>query len=361
MRHLLLAFLICLSSASSLPHTVKAETVENTRLVILGTAAGRSSWRGSLQGGFSAAVQVGQSVYVVDFGRGWADRYHQAGLGPQPDARNAGGFEYLKAGFITHMHADHIVDLPQLMLMGFNDGVRKPIAIIGPGRNETGAREPKNKRAGALVNPANPYPGTVDMVNGLIDSFAHNFNDALSDVGIPSPKLFYKPRDIEIPKVAKANGQNVAPPMRPFEVYKDDKVRVTAILVDHAPIFPSFAYRFDTSAGSIVFSGDTNRNQNLIRLARGADILVHEVIDGGWVNKLMPPNPSPLQKYQVRHLIESHTLLDEVGLVAAEAEVGKLVLAHVAPFDLSAERVVDQAKGFDNIVLAEPLMSFTLD
>ena len=293
MQRLLLAFIISLSgiTAASLP--AAAQAVEKTRLVILGTAAGRASWRGSAQGGFSAAVQVGQSVYVVDFGRGWADRYHQAGLGPKPDARNAGGFEYLKAGFITHLHADHIVDLSQLMLMGFNDGIRKPVQIIGPGRNETGAREPKNKRAGALVNPANPYPGTVDMVNGLIDAYAANFNDALSDVGIPSPNLFYKPRDIEIPASAKADGQNVAPLMQPFEIYKDAKVRVTAILVDHAPMFPSFAFRFDTAAGSITFSGDTNRHPNLVTLARGSDILVHEVIDGGWVESLLPRNPSP--------------------------------------------------------------------
>ena len=142
----------------------------------------------------------------------------------QTDARNAGGFEYLKAGFITHMHADHIADSAAAHADGFNDGVRVT-AIIGPGRNETGAREPKNK-APALVNPVNPYLGTVDMVNGLIDSFAHNFNDALSDVGIPSPNS--STNHAISPKAAKANGQNVAPLMRPFEVYKDD-ARVTAI------------------------------------------------------------------------------------------------------------------------------------
>ena len=110
--------------------------------------AGRSSWRGSLQGGFSAAVQVGQSVYVVDFGRGWADRYHQAGLGPKPDARNAGGFEYLKAGFITHMHADHIVDLPQLMLMGFNDGVRSRLQSLALGAMKPARANRKTKGPG---------------------------------------------------------------------------------------------------------------------------------------------------------------------------------------------------------------------
>jgi len=62
--------------------------------------------------------------------------------------------------------------------------------------------------------------------------------------------------------------------MQPFEVYYDDLVRVAAFLVDHHPVFPSFAYRFDTADGSEVFSGDTdpNTNGNLQRLANGADI-----------------------------------------------------------------------------------------
>ena len=82
--------------------------------------------------------------------------------------------------------------------------------------------------------------------------------------------------------------------MQPFEVYHDDLVRVAAFLVDHHPVFPSFAYRFDTADGSVVFSGDTcpNTNRNLQRLANGADILVHEVIDRAWIDqKFGTPEP----------------------------------------------------------------------
>src|ERR1700730_6008705 len=65
-------------------------------------------------------------------------------------------------------------------------------------------------------------------------------------------------------------------------------VTVSAILVDHAPIFPVFAFRFDTPAGAVVISGDTNRNANLIELAKGADILIHEAIDLDWARSLFP-------------------------------------------------------------------------
>ena len=65
-------------------------------------------------------------------------------------------------------------------------------------------------------------------------------------------------------------------------MFEDDRVRVSATLVAHAPVWPAFAFRFDTDDGSIVFSGDTARSENLIKLAKGADILVHEVIVTKW-------------------------------------------------------------------------------
>ncbi|MCC5348697.1 MBL fold metallo-hydrolase, partial [Staphylococcus aureus] len=66
--------------------------------------------------------------------------------------------------------------------------------------------------------------------------------------------------------------------MKPVVFYEDDRVKVSATLVQHAPVFPSFAFRFDTEDGSVVFSGDTGPSENLVRMARGADVLVHEVI-----------------------------------------------------------------------------------
>lgn len=79
--------------------TTKA--VSATRLMILGTAAGCASWRGSDNGGFSAAVQVGEAVYVVDLGRDWSDHYLQSDLAPPGTVNRGGGLERLKAVFIA--------------------------------------------------------------------------------------------------------------------------------------------------------------------------------------------------------------------------------------------------------------------
>ena len=69
--------------------------------------------------------------------------------------------------------------------------------------------------------------------------------------------------------------------MDPVVIYPEDDrgVSVTATLVQHAPVFPAFGFRFDTPHGSVAFSGDTGPCDNVVRLADGADILVHEVID----------------------------------------------------------------------------------
>ena len=104
---------------------------------------------------------------------------------------------------------------------------------------------------------------------------------------------------------------------------------VTAALVDHPPVVPAFAYRFDTPSRSIVISGDTNRSDNLINLAKGADILVHEALWVPAVDRLvaMIPNASTLKK----HIIDSHTSVEDCGRVASAAGVKTLVLSHIVP------------------------------
>jgi ribonuclease BN (tRNA processing enzyme) len=106
-------------------------------------------------------------------------------------------------------------------------------------------------------------------------------------------------------------------------------VVVTATLVQHPPVFPALAYRFDTPHGSVVFSGDTTPCDNVVRLARGADILVHEVVD---IEALLG-RISLLSNYEIvrTQFARAHTQVHEVGHVAARAGVGTLVLSHLVP------------------------------
>jgi ribonuclease BN (tRNA processing enzyme) len=117
----------------------------------------------------------------------------------------------------------------------------------------------------------------------------------------------------------------------PGIVMQDDRVRVTCALVDHPPVRHAFAYRFDGPDRSIVISGDTNRSANLVKLAQGADVLVHEALYLPAVDRLVArvPNAATLKK----HLIDSHTTAEDCGRVAQEAGVKALVLSHFVPPD----------------------------
>lgn len=130
-----------LSGCTEDGHVAEAEPVGSsssaadfrTRLVLLGTAAGRTWWGGSERKGISTAVVVEDSVYLVDFGEGWARRYLQAGLGRQEEFH---GLERLEAAFVTHLHSDHIVDYPNILTFGSSDGLASrptPLQVFGPG------------------------------------------------------------------------------------------------------------------------------------------------------------------------------------------------------------------------------------
>jgi ribonuclease BN (tRNA processing enzyme) len=147
--------------------------------------------------------------------------------------------------------------------------------------------------------------------------------------------------------------------MQPFVVTEDDRVEVSAILVPHGPVFPSFAFRFDTADGSVVFSGDTRASDNVVTLARGADILVREVIDLPFYEKLGVP-PALL-----KHFVETHTPDTEVGALAQRAGVSTLVLSHLVPSNPEWVSDEDYAKlaqtGFDGkVIVGRDLMKIDM-
>jgi ribonuclease BN (tRNA processing enzyme) len=104
---------------------------------------------------------------------------------------------------------------------------------------------------------------------------------------------------------------------------------VTATLVHHPPVVPAFGYRFDASDRSIVISGDTAPSENLIELARGADVLVHDAFYPAAIDRLVAgvANASTLKQSILSH----HTSAEDAGRVAQAAGVKTLVLSHLVP------------------------------
>jgi ribonuclease BN (tRNA processing enzyme) len=231
----------------------------------------------------SASAQVivcNDTLYVVDCGNGVARQLVFAGL-PLPMLRHV---------FITHHHSDHNADYGNLMWLAWTAGLRTRVDTWGP-------------------------PPLERMTQLFFEMNAYDINTRIADEGrVPLVPL------VHVHELSQGG-----------PVMQDDNVKVTAALVHHPPVVPSFGYRFDASDRSIVISGDTAPSDNLIELARGADVLVHDALYVPGVDRLVArvPNAAALKKSIMSH----HTTAEDAGRVAKAAGVKMLVLSHLVPPD----------------------------
>jgi len=306
------------------------------RVVTLGTAGGPRWWSsrtGQHRHGIATAVVVGDAYYLVDAGLGAGRQLERADL----------SFNDMRAMFITHLHSDHTVDIPSLLTMGLytRDTDRAPIAVFGPGNR--GILPPVSPRAEAApqpVCPDHPTPGTYDLVHSIVQAYATDLNDRILDALRPSPLDSFSVTDIQIPAdIGYHPNDNPTPAaMAPFEVYRDDLVTVTAILVEHPPVAPAFAFRFDTVAGSVTISGDTTATDNLVTLATDTDLLLHEAIDFDWVEAAYGDGKTETEQASIDHHWVSHTSPEQAIELATRAGVARLALHHLVPGNTPPER-----------------------
>ncbi|HET7221245.1 MAG TPA: MBL fold metallo-hydrolase [Vicinamibacterales bacterium] len=249
-----------------------------TRLILLGTGGGprpRPTTMASAQ-----VIVAGDRLYVVDCGDGVARQLVLAGLS-LPSLRHV---------FITHHHSDHNADYGNLLLLSWASGLRDRVDTWGP--------------------------PPIDRITRLfLEMSATDIDTRVADEGRSPLAPLIHVHELAAPGV----------------VMQDDRVKVTSAVARHPMIESAFAYRFDAADRSIVISGDTAMSDEVIKLAKGADVLVHEVLDPDAVDRLAArvPTAATLKK----HLLASHTTAEECGRIAAAAEVKTLVLSHFVPAD----------------------------
>lgn len=308
------------SSGGTPPDGIPAAQREPLELLLLGTLAGPMVEKARV--GIASVLVVNGSAYVVDCGRSSVTQYGLTGL----------ELSAIRNIFITHLHSDHIADYYNFALIGgvianaAGDKLEGPVGVYGPG--SAGGLRPPNFPDPNLpvVAPDSPTPGTAEMTQRLHEAYAYTSNIFIRDNGPtggpPDPRTLFDVHDIALPDV-DASHTNTSPPMEPFLVMEDENVTVTATLVPHGPVFPSFAFRFDTAHGSVTFSGDTRLSENFDRLALGTDTLVHEAIN---------VQGSDLPPAFVEHNLESHVEVQEVGAIAERAGAARLVLTHLGDY-----------------------------
>jgi ribonuclease Z len=195
--------------------------------------------------------------------------------------------------FLTHLHSDHVVGLPELYLFPWaTQGRSTPLQVWGP-------------------------DGTKSMMEHLEKAFAF-------DIHIR--------RDVD-EKFSADGIKVVATDVREGVVYRANGVTVTAFLVDHAPIVPAFGYRIEYQGRSVVLSGDTRVSDNLIKFAKGADLLIHEV----GMSKEDPRLAGPLDervpgargtRRQLKSIVEHHTDPAEAGIVFEKVKPKLAMFSH---------------------------------
>lgn len=260
-----------------------------TQLVLLGTQGGPGVTANRTQS--SNAVVVDGRPYLVDCGYGAIKAAVQAGF-------TLGNISNV---FVTHLHDDHTADIAALLAL-------KWTATQTPGE-------------ATIYGPF----GTAAMVDAAIAFSKANVEIRKVDEGrMVDPKTIFHGRDLAAPKIT--------------EVFKDDRLTVQAVENTHFPDrakekmdYRSFAYRFNTPTRSIVFSGDTTYSENLIELARGADVFVCEVLGTANAQNAPARGAPPVNNSTEsigRHVRETHSTPEEVGKMAAAAKVKTVVLSH---------------------------------
>jgi ribonuclease Z len=261
--------------------TAKPPSASGLKVILLGTAAGPIILPERL--GVSTLIVAGSEQLLFDAGRGLTFAL----------ARLSIPASTITKVFLTHLHSDHIVSLPELYLFPWAQGRKAPLQIWGP-------------------------EGTRAMTEHLSEAFSFDIH-VRRDVDEK-----FSPEGITIQAMDVHEGV----------VYESSGVKVTAFLVDHGPVSPAFGYRVDYDGHSVVLSGDTRPSDNLVKFARGADVLIHEVARSkddpalaGPADERFPGGPG-YTRGQARAIADHHTDAAEAAGVFQRVSPRLAVFSH---------------------------------
>jgi ribonuclease Z len=225
--------------------------------------------------GPSILVEAGGEKLLFDVGRGASLRLWQSGV----PLRDFAGV------FFTHLHSDHVSGFPDLWLTGMLP----------------------NKSFAHRTQPMHVYgpTGTAAMMGHLAEAYEADIRIRQADEGVPAAASVIVAKDIAQGVVFDQNG-----------------VKVTAFDVDHGDLIkPAFGYRIDYAGHSVVLSGDTRVTENLVRFAKGCDVLFHEVAAA---------RPELLQRsVPAQRIIGHHTTPEQAAGVFSRVKPRLAVYTHI--------------------------------
>jgi len=251
--------------------TTATQPAARTQIVLLGTGTPRPDPKRS---GPATAIVVNGTAYLIDAGPGVVRRAQAA----VDNGVKGLAVASLQTAFITHLHSDHTVGLPDLIFTSWVQGRHVPLKLYGP-------------------------PGISEMAKHILLAWQ-------ADIDIRTKGL--EQRD--------ATGATVeAHDVKPGRIYQDANLAVTAFPVRHGDV-PAYGYRFDTADRSVVITGDTSPSPEVIDNCRKCDVLIHEA----YAEDYRPADMAGWIAYRAKH----HTTTTQLGELAAKAQPGLLIVYH---------------------------------
>jgi ribonuclease Z len=185
--------------------------------------------------------------------------------------------------FLTHLHSDHVIGVPDLMLTPWSAAPERkvPLEVWGPA-------------------------GTGDMMRHLNEAFEFDI---------------HMRRDVD-ESFSPDGVKTVAHDIQAGKVYEKNGVTVTAFLVSHGLVKPSYGYRVDYAGRSVALSGDTSPSDNLIAVCKGVDVLIHEAIDLEVLRRLVP------DKSRMDAIVERHTTPEQAAGIFSKVSPRLAVFSH---------------------------------
>ncbi|HYV17833.1 MAG TPA: MBL fold metallo-hydrolase [Verrucomicrobiae bacterium] len=286
-----------------------AETTKTPEPLFRVTLLGTGNPRPSIDRfGPAILVEAGDTKLLFDCGRGATQRLFQ--LDGAPLLRS------IDAVFLTHLHSDHVVGLPDLWLTGWLFGRHWPLSLYGP-------------------------KGTAELATHLTAAFAFDVKMRQQDEGLA-------------PNGARLKAKDGLPGV----LFQKDGLGVVAFAVDHGPVRPAFGYRIDFAGHSVVLSGDTRATSAVAAAARGADLLVHEVISPDAERRLAAiDDPKAIETILARHATP-----EDCGRLFAKARPRLAVYSHIVPSPATDEDLIPPTRKFYDgpLEVGHDLMAITI-
>ena len=310
LRGALIGLLCGLAAWAGTPALAQPVPAEEFRVTLLGTGSPAPAMN---RFGPGVLVQAGGKNLLIDSGRGGTQRLRQAGL----------RLGQVDALFLTHLHSDHVVGIPDLWLTGWLQteyAQRKgPFVVYGP-------------------------TGTQALMDGLAKAFDWDIQARIADQNLDPAVI-----------------RSAVTEIKPGVVYDQGGVKVTAIEVDHGELLkPAFGYRIDHAGRSVTISGDTRFSENLIKQAAGSDLLIHQVA---------AVRPELLANPVFKIILAHHTQPEEAGVVFSRVKPRLAVYYHFVLLGTPGVPAVKEADVLEMtrktyagpLTIGEDLMAFRLD